>query len=123
MVIGMSMAILFSYLAWVCFVNDLYAEKFGIKWILYFLTFLMIFLQYNFVRCYASDPGIIQKNLVLNKQQDTIIDIKTNNSKPKQIKNAYNFLASSINHSKDMNIDLENNISNINIKLHLLNFL
>lgn len=108
----MSLAYLVSYLIWIFFINDLYAEKFGIKWFSYILTILMIFLQYNFIRCYVSDPGIIPKNIQSKNSQNTVIDIKSNNSKSNKIENAYCFLSLNNNQSKDLNIDIENNISN-----------
>lgn len=107
----MSLAYLVSYVAWIYFINDLYSEKFGMPWLSYALTAIMLFLQYNYIRCYVSDPGIIPKNIdILGKIQNANIDLSIGKgSKPKPIENAYNFLAFSNNNTKDLHLDIDNN--------------
>lgn len=108
----MALAYLISYLAWVFFINDLYAEKFGINWILYIVSALEFFMEFNFIKCYASDPGIIPKNFDDSaKIQNANIAVSKDKIKPKDVENTYNFLANSNNQSKDLNLDIENNIS------------
>ena len=108
-VIGMCLAYILIYLSWFFFINDLFEKKFEIKSIFYVNTILFVFLIYNFIRCYVSDPGIIPKNLEGNYSKSA--NVNFDNNKSNDIENAYNFLAFSNNNSKDLNLDLDNNMS------------
>lgn len=66
----------------------------------------MIFLLYNYLRCYISDPGIIPKNSDSLKKQERNIPTTVENIST----NGYNFLTHS-NNSKDLNLEMESNSS------------
>jgi len=106
-VIGMSFSYLLFFLSWVFFINDLYTDIYKFNFLFYMFLLILIILQYNYLRCYFSDPGIIPKCLEAEMIEN---NEKILNDKQKKFENVYEILANSNNNSKDINVAIDKNI-------------